>query len=103
MCAEKYWHCSVMFIVHQFICESFSTTFTTSMRPRHKRLCPLAGAGCLRPAEDLCCYDIVKSKQGSDLEAFGHNPTDAKHIRQTSEPVVPLVLSRITIATTHHQ
>ena len=56
--------------------------------------------------------EIIASRLDSDLEAFSHNPSDGSlallahkpsSIDQMSEPAVPLVLSRITIATICHQ
>ncbi|EJW71189.1 hypothetical protein WUBG_17902, partial [Wuchereria bancrofti] len=42
----------------------------------------------------------------SDLEAFSHNPSDGSFAPladgQAHEPAIPLVLSRITIATTYY-
>uniref|UniRef100_A0A0R3Q2N2 Antibiotic biosynthesis monooxygenase n=1 Tax=Angiostrongylus costaricensis TaxID=334426 RepID=A0A0R3Q2N2_ANGCS len=49
---------------------------------------------------------VTLTRWDSDLEAFSHNPPDlrtidrsVKSMNQMSEPAVPLVLSRITIAT----
>ena len=51
--------------------------------------------------------ESLLSSMDSDLEAFSHNPTDggfsAKCKCQLSESAVPLLLSRITIATTLQQ
>ena len=51
------------------------------------------------------------SGRDSGLEAFSRNPSDgslapwlsSQALNQMSEPAVPLVLGRITIATTYHQ
>lgn len=43
---------------------------------------------------------------GQDSEVFGHNPTigsSDNRIHKMSEPAAPLVLSKITTATTQHQ
>ena len=57
---------------------------------------------CCLPTRRHTRYRYVSGRD-SNLEAFSHKPSDgglsAEHLNQRSEPAVPLVLSRITMAT----